>query len=373
MTPLLIDSRFRGIGHYVVSLARAIDRLSDGEREGLEVRALVDLDGEVGALGWRGYEDVTTMRLVPWLMRRRTLLVAALRRLRPSLFHVTQPWGTPHGSGVPRVATCHDLLLHVLHREYLPGRWAYRRFLRAVDAARFHSARRVIAISEFTASTLMSLLRIPATRIDVVPHGVDHDRFRVPSDVAERDAALAALGIERPYLLNLGGADVRKSIDTLVLAFGKAALDDIDLLLVGHYSDSEQARVDEAVVAAGAPRGVRRLGFVPEDAVPALLSGALALVFPSLGEGFGLPILEAMASGCPVVTTAETALAEIAGDAALFTPARDVAALAEAMRRMVSDEALRRDLSRAGVARAAGYSWEETARRTLASYRRALR
>jgi len=99
MTPLLIDSRFRGIGHYVVSLARAIDRLSDGEREGLEVRALVDLDGEVGALGWRGYEDVTTMRLVPWLMRRRTRSVPECRiECAPELSHTN---GATPGSRKP--------------------------------------------------------------------------------------------------------------------------------------------------------------------------------------------------------------------------------------------------------------------------------
>jgi glycosyltransferase involved in cell wall biosynthesis len=377
MTPLLTRSRLRGIGHYVVWLARAIDALSEREREGLDIAALVALFGDraVGDLGWEGPSGEAPMDLIPWLMRRRTLLVPTLARLRPRLFHATHAWGTPRGSGVLRVATCHDLILHELHQDYLPGRWAYRRLLRLVDAGRFHSARRVIAISQYTASSLMRLLRIPARRIDVIPHGVDHDRFRPPASDAERREAEGireSLGLTRPYLLNLGGADVRKSVDTLVVAFGKAAVD-VDLVLVGHHDPGDVARIDRALEQAGSPANVRRLGFVPDAAVPAILTGALALVFPSVAEGFGLPLLEAMASGCPVITTLGTALSEVAGDAALFAPARDAAALADAMRRIVREDNLRNDLRRAGLARAAGYSWRNAALQTVASYHRALR
>jgi alpha-1,3-rhamnosyl/mannosyltransferase len=374
LTPLRTSSRFRGIGQYARCLARALDALSAEERSGLTIGALTDVAGEhaLGSLDWDGESPEGEFHHLRWLMQRRIRLPRTLWRLRPRLFHVTEPLGTPRGSFVPRVATCHDLLKHVLHRDYLPGRPVYRRVLQLADMTRFHSARRVIAISRFTADSLMRLLGVAAARIDVVPHGVDHQRFSPARDAAEelvRRHRREALGVrDRPYLLYVGGADPRKSIATLIGALDRTR--DLELVLVGRYGVEEQAIVDAAV--ARAKSSVRALGFVTGDDLVALLDGARALAFPSIGEGFGLPVLEAMAVGCPVITTGATALAEVAGDAAILVAPRDERALADAILRVATDDALRGDLTRAGIARAAAFTWHKTALLTIQTYVHAL-
>ncbi|MCC6526200.1 MAG: glycosyltransferase family 4 protein [Polyangiaceae bacterium] len=376
LTPLDTLSRFRGIGRYTRSVARAIAALSPLERGGLACEGLVGLAGPqpVGPLDWDGSPGEPGPT-IPWLMRRRSALVATLRRLRPRLFHATQPLGTPRGSFVPRVVTCHDLLLHALHEDYLPGRWLYRRGLWAADWSRYHSARRVIAVSRATADQLVSILGFDARRIDVVHHGVDHERFRLARDDAERAARAAmrqALGLDKPYFAYLGGTDPRKSIGVLCASFDAADLEDVELAVVGRTSEQERTVVDGIVAGLRHPERVRLLGYVADEAIPALLEGALGFVFPSIGEGFGLPVLEAMACGTPVVTPLGTSLVEVAGRAALEVPPRDVAALTSALARLHREPALRADLARAGLAHARGFTWRACALGTVESYRRAL-
>ena len=380
LTPLDTTSRYRGIGKYASCLGRAIHSLSPSERHGLEIAALIGLYGErtVGALTWPGSPaGVHEGQKLAWTMNRRLRLGGTLRRLSPRLFHATEPVGTPRGSRVPRIVTCHDLLNLVLCREYYPGRRIYPHALRLIEAARHHPCRRVIAISEYTAGDLMRILRFPAARIDVVPQGVEHDRFRPPATAEEARVASArrdALGIGGvPYLVYVGGADPRKSVGTLISAFVRAAQPDLDLVLVGRYCASEEVEVLAAIHAEGNPKSIRRLGFVADESIPAVLSGATALAFPSIYEGFGLPVLEAMASGCPVIAVRATSIGEVAGSAALYVPPRDSAALAAAIREITTDAALRSDLRSAGLAQAAKYSWRATALGTVDAYARALR
>jgi len=381
LTPLRTSSGFRGIGKYAHCLGRALQALSSSERKGLHIGALTDLTGAdaLGALDWPGAPPKEEFQHVRWILRRRSSLVATLRRIRPRVFHATEALGTPRGAGVPRIVTCHDLLKLELHEEYLPGRWVYRRVLHAGEALRYHSADRVIAISEFTANSLMRLTRLPASRIDVIPHGVEHDVFRPArqdddgEEQRARHGRRAALGVaEHPYLFYVGGADPRKSVATMVAAFDEAALPDHQLVLAGHYSQKERAIVDAALAVSSRVGDVQVLGYVPTEDVVALMDGADALVFPSIGEGFGLPVLEAMALGCPVITTKQTALGEVAGDAALLTRPRDAAELASAMRRVTKEKALRGDLRRAGLARAANFTWKRTALATVDTYARVL-
>ena len=171
LTPLDTFSRYSGTGRYVRDLSQALSALTPAERHGLSIGGLVSLDGEhaVGALDWSGSADIRwpLAREVAWLMARRTRLPFTLRRARPRLFHATYSLGTPRGSGVPRVVTCLDLVPLVFPDEYLPGRGVYRRALRAVEALRYHTARRVQAISRNTADELIRLLHIPASRIDI--------------------------------------------------------------------------------------------------------------------------------------------------------------------------------------------------------------
>lgn len=381
LTALDTSSRYFGTGRYIADLAGAIDALTPSERHGLSIGALTALSGPspTGPLTWKGspelrYPDGSWPR---WLMDRRTQLALTLRRLAPRLFHATYSLGTPHAAGVPRVVTCLDLLRLVLHQDYLPGQYVYRHLLRGAEALRFHTARRVIAISQYTADDIVRLLGVPASRIDAIPLGVDLDRFRPPHPGPESDAAAAILrrrGLDqRPYFLHLGAADPRKNVDTLIHGFARAALPDVDLVLLGRLKPDHQARVDHALAAAGNPRGVRALGYIPDDELTSILSGALALPFTSSYEGFGFTPLEAMACGCPVIASPVTSIGEVVGDAALTVPPRDPDALAAAMKRMTAEPSLAGDLRRAGLARASRFTWRNTALATVDSYARALR
>lgn len=381
LTPLDTSSRYTGTGRYIADLARSLDALSPSERQGLDIGALVSLDGPspLGPLTWKGspsprYADRSEAR---WLMDRRTTLALTLRRLSPRLFHAPYSLGTPRGSSVPRVVSCLDLLRLVLHRDYLPGRPVYRHVLRAAEALRFHSARRVIAISRYTADDIIRLLGVPASRIDAVPLGVDLDLFRPPSPGLETEAAARILRArdldKRPYFVHIGAADPRKNVDTLIHAFARAALPDVDLVLMGRLNPAHQARVDRAIAEAGSPPGLRLLGYVPDSELPTILAGALALPFTSSYEGFGFTPLEAMACGCPVIASKVTSITEVVGDDIIEVPPRDPVALAAAMKRLVREPSLAADLRRAGLVRAARYTWRSTALGTVDSYARALR
>jgi glycosyltransferase involved in cell wall biosynthesis len=383
LTPLETTTRYRGIGRYIEKLADGIADLTPSERHGLDIKALTALGGPhpIGSLAWRGspkplYKD-DPWGTTQWLTARRTRLVATLLRNPPRLLHLTQNLGTPRGSFVPRVITCHDLVPLVLARDYLRVWWAYRFILHGLEMSRFRSAVRVIAISKHTADDIIRVLGVRPSAIDVVPHGVDFDRFHPikPGQEAEEAAAILRRWKldERPYLLHIGAADPRKNVDTLIHGFARAKLSDVDLVIIGRLTPSHQARVDRALEEVHRPPSVRQLGYVPDADLPAILAGALALPFTSSYEGFGFTPLEAMACGCPVITTGVTSIGEVVGDAALLVPVRDVDALASALRRIATETSLRDDLRRAGLARAAQFTWRSTALGTVDSYARALR
>lgn len=384
LTPLDTTSRFRGIGYYVSSIASGIDALTASERQGLDIRGLIGLSGRavVGPLSWKGtaggvpYHEGTGRK---FLWERRSSLVKTLWRERPRLLHLTQNLGTPRGAPIPRVITCHDLILLALHREYLTRSEIYRRIYTAVEWSRFRLARRIIAISQYTADDLMRILGIPASQIDVIPHGVHHDTFRPPRDEAEAQdwaAKRKALNVgHKPYILFLGSTDPRKGAEALIRAFGAAKLDDVELVFAGRLEPDQLAMLNRERGAHVDPYSwsVRSIGFVPDSSLPALLDGALALAYPSRYEGFGLPVIEAMATGCPVITTSATSLAEVAGDAALMVKPDDIEGLMRAIKRVATEPSLRSELRQAGIQRASQFSWRRAALATVDTYARALR
>jgi glycosyltransferase involved in cell wall biosynthesis len=281
----------------------------------------------------------------------------------------------PERTTVPTVVTVHDLSF------FEDPQWHQRSkvvlFRRAISRAARRAAA-VVCPSRVTADELARWCRVDA-RVFVAHHGVDAGRFRPDEPAPGSDrAALAGLDARlvdgRPYLLFVGTLEPRKDVPTLVGAFAQVADRHPDALLVLAGGDGwGVASVEQAIGRSGLGRRVVRTGFVPDGTVPALLRSATAVVYPALYEGFGLPALEALACGSPLVTTTGTAMEEVAGGAAVLVRPGDGAALAEAIEAELaggaSDATTRDERRRRGLAIAASHSWEESARLHLDAYR----
>ena len=271
-------------------------------------------------------------------------LPARARRDRVDVLHCPSQ-RAPIRSRVPLVVTIHDLA--VLRHPETFNRWT-RAYSSALLPRVVRGAERVIAVSEFTRRELVELLRVPDGKVRVIPNAVGPP-FGPEGKAAEGD-----------YILAVGTLEPRKNLDRLVGAFERAGLNGTRLLVTG-------ARGWGNVEPAG--RSVQWLGFVPDEELARLYRGARCVAYVSAYEGFGLPVLEAMASGTPVVASTAGALPEVAGDAAVLVPPRDPAALADGVERALGD----RDRLRAlGIERSRRFTWQETARRTAAVYEELL-
>jgi glycosyltransferase involved in cell wall biosynthesis len=226
----------------------------------------------------------------------------------------------------------------------------------------------ILAISQSTKDDLISLLNVPEGKITVTHLAAD-PACRTVTDPARLEAVRRAYGLPAGYVLFVGTLEPRKDLPTLLRAFASLgpAAKDICLAIAGRPGWLHEPVYELARTLRLGDR-VRFLGGVPAGDLPALYSGARLFVLPSLYEGFGMPVLEAMACGAPVVCADSSSLPEIAGGAALLFPPGDEAALAQAITRLLVDSGLRRQLAERGLVQAARFSWAETARRTLAVY-----
>jgi glycosyltransferase involved in cell wall biosynthesis len=214
----------------------------------------------------------------------------------------------------------------------------------------------------------------PRTDIEVIHHGVDHDRFSANGDGAADLAALAEHGIEPPYIAFASTIEPRKNVPTLVRAFAAVAETRPELRLVLAGSDGWGAReASEAIAASGVATRVLRPGYLDDATIAAFFRRSAAVTYPSLEEGFGLPALEGLACGAPVVTSEGSALAEVVGDAALLVPPGDADALAGALARVIDDSALSERLRVAGPARAAEFTWKACIDQHVDAYERTVR
>jgi alpha-1,3-rhamnosyl/mannosyltransferase len=217
---------------------------------------------------------------------------------------------------------------------------------------------------------VLKLLPVDPARVTVVPEGVAADF--TPGAAAGAPARLAPLGLRAgEYLLFLGTIEPRKNLRRVLQALELAGRDVGPLVVAGGGGWNNEPTVKELARLERAGR-VKRLGYVSGDCRPLLVAGARALVYPSLYEGFGLPPLEAMACGTPVLTSNVSSLPEVVGDAAVLVDPCDVGALAAAIRRLWHDDGLRADLRARGLARARRFRWDVTARLTLDVYAAAL-
>ena len=246
------------------------------------------------------------------------------------------------------VATFHDLFV-------LTGDYSTREFRRRfADQARRAAAEsdRIIAVSEFTATQVHELLGVERSRLRVVHHGV---RIPAPRPV-DREK----------IILHVGAMQIRKNIARLVQAF-ESAPPDWRLALAGSAGFGAEA-ILHAIVDSPVRERISVLGYVSGDALADWYARAMILAFPSLDEGFGIPILEAMAAGVPVLTSNRGALAEVAGDAAVLVNPESLEELSEGLRTMIAGEQLREDLKRRGLARAAGFTWADAVEKTWKVY-----
>ena len=274
---------------------------------------------------------------------------------------------------VPYVVTVHDLIRHRdsagANGSPMIRRPTRRdRFLFELDDEAISSAAAVIAISEATRREVIEWLGVSAERVHVVRNGIDHARFRPKDRRLHREPYVLFVGVEHP----------RKNLTGLLQAFAELKrqrrFSRLRLVKVGgpgYRGGRFRRRTNRAISELGIGDAVELAGRVDDDLLPAYYSGAECLVVPSLQEGFGLPVVEAMACGCPVIVSDRASLPEIAGEAAL-TSAPDPGSLATALARVLDDPGLRDRLRERGLARARMFTWGEAATGTRAIYREAL-
>lgn len=265
---------------------------------------------------------------------------------------------------VRQVVTLHDLtMLEGPDSGSLPRRARYYAWMLPRLLCRVAG---VLTVSEASKAHILDRFTIDADRIRVTPPGVDHTRFRPQAPDRVR-AFLAERGLRPGYVFTLGSGSRRKNYRRLLEAWDRALStvpEGVDLVVAGDI-DAHRRAFDGTTLGVLPPR-VSLVGRVPDADLPLWLSGAGLFAFPSLQEGFGLPVLEAMACGTACLTSSVSSLPEVAGDAAVLVDPADVEAIADGLRRVLGDPGLRGDLAARGLSRAGTFTWDRTARETLA-------
>jgi len=360
-----VPEHVAGAGRYVVEIARRLPG------RGVATTLVSRRDD---ADRWRNWSpDATVAPLVP-THRASRLASEAWRLGRSDVARSAEVWHAPHytmphSGSTPTVVTIHDLTFFTHPQWHEAAKVAF--FRRAIRYAAAHAAA-LICVSERTARELAA--HAPGTApVVVAPHGVDFTRF---TPVGANDGELlraAGHDARRPYLLFVGTSEPRKGLDVLLDAFVRVAeLDpDVELWLAGQAGWGES--VDDALSRHAHARRVRRLGYVDEALLPALMRASRAVVYPSRAEGFGLPVLEAMACGSMVVTSADTVMAEVAGEAARLVTVGDADDLAAALGEALgADDAERRRRGAAAAARASLFTWDASLDHHLRAYEIAM-
>jgi glycosyltransferase involved in cell wall biosynthesis len=380
LTPLATPSGPRGIGRYIRELALGLSELPRSELDGMDIVGLT-------SLGWTGSfrltDDLASYRGDPpmpkpteadfyrWAWRQRVALWRALRRAGADAVHICDAHATPLFLGCPKIVTCHDLVPTRFPDRYFGIRDGGAFTGKRIERRRYRSADLVVAISDATRDDVVSLLGVPQERIVRVYNGVDVARWSVPPrlDVA---STLARFGLtDRAFVLYVGGPDWRKNVEGMMAGLAHARAQGVDVCLAwaGHLQPGHIEGIEREARRHGILESTMRLGYVDDDELSVLYRAARAHLLVSRCEGFGLTVVEAMAAGCPVITTAAGSLAEVAGDAALLVDAEAPEAIGVAIVRACREPQLRADLASRGRARAPLFSRAVQAKAMVEVYR----
>jgi glycosyltransferase involved in cell wall biosynthesis len=351
-----------GIGTYIRNLLRHLARL-DTRTEYVLLCQRSDLD----TAAQLGPNFRTVLEPSPnYSIREQVHVPWVLRRERPDVFHAPH-YVLPPLARCPSVVTIHDTI-HLTFPQYLPNRMAY-----AYARASMWSATRrsdcILTVSEASKRDILHFFNVPPEKVVVVYNAID-ERFSQEPRLEDVERVRERFQLQQRFVLYVGNIKPHKNLERLIEAFHalrQRGLDDLKLLIIGDQISSYPS-LRRAVHRHKLHKHVRFLGYLADDTLAILYRLASLFVFPSLYEGFGLPPLEAMASGTPVVTSNVSSLPEVTGDAAVLVDPYDVGAIEDGMYRVLTDPALAAEMRRKGLLRARQFSWEQSVAKTWDVY-----
>ncbi len=374
---IAIDARWavrrtNGIGQYILQLALRLPLLAPDIRFTLLVDRALDRRGlphgcSQAVLGTYLGDGTPASRCYSpfWLNYE---VPRYLRQHRIDLFHGAN-FVIPRFASCPAVTTVHDMAVFRIPYAFGP---VYRRYMRWQISSAVRRADAVVTVSESTRNDIVELLDVPAVTIQVAHNGVDGCYREHHPDGYLRDVR-STLGLPKTFILHVGIVEKRKNLST-VLKAGAAVLGAgmADGIVFAGRDGLGAVDIRRLASSLGLGAKARFLGFVPQELMPGLYALAKVVVFPSLYEGFGLPVLEAMASGVPVIASRTSAIPEVAGDAAILLEQPEPAALQSALVDLLTNSALSADLRSRGLSQAKKFTWEAAAAKHVEVYRRVL-
>jgi glycosyltransferase involved in cell wall biosynthesis len=358
-----------GVGTYIRNVVRTLGRL-DRETKYLLIGSPAKVE-EIGALP-------PNFHAVPLLASDRSFegyreFRTALHRLNCDLVHIPNLFSVPRMLPCPYVMTVHDMLEHMSRAREQSGFW--RSFHFQMTKRVLAGAARIFAVSNFTRNEIEKLFEIPSDRVEVVYNAIDERFLHGHATAPERDLIARRYQVTYPFLLYAGRISPHKNVVRMIEAFSALktelerdqAYPDLKLIIIGDdLSGNPDLR--RTVVRSGVQHDVRFLGFVPIEVLRIFYDEAKIFVFPSLYEGFGLPPLEAMVHGTPVVTSNVSSLPEVVGNAAVLVNPENVFEIMRALHRVLMDKPLRERMKERGYQQSAKFSWETSVRRILEAY-----
>ena len=356
-TPLQI-ALHSGVGNYTAQLLTALIDQAEARQYVLLANRTLNGAAPQGTLGQVGHRFPNRSA---WMQ---LTLPRDLAALHPDVCHFTNSIAPLHAP-CPIVITLHDMSLFV-HARLHPVK--SRLVVRPIIPLAARRAAAIITVSQHAKQEIVAGLNVPPEKVHVI-YEAAAPQYRVITQSAELDRVRERYGLQRPFVLYVGTIEPRKNLTRLVTAFAHAhrQCPDLELILVGQLG-WQYGSLLQAIANLNLGPAVRRLGYVPDSDLPALYNLARVLAFPSLYEGFGLPVVEAMACGTPVLTSNSSSLAEIAAGASCLIDPLDVAAIAEGLLRLATDDDLHADLRAAGLARSMQFSWQRAAAETVQVY-----